>query len=291
MSGYDYTGFENAYEGVTLDEGTTDSMDINVAVYTDAVFTTWSDDLSVGSPTELEQWVMDNYSDSTLGIGLDVSWRNGVEMDDSVTDAAGVTAIKDAQYGGFCITEATEEGDWDGVTALTEDDDGVTICAVAGGEAEWEVGFTESFDKATWDLVKADTTGTDTAQLDNTLANAASVAGITEFALESRTDSNPYQYYQMWYKSQLIECPDDTDVDHNADFALREGQPFIFSLVGSSQSDNPARIQYTVDMKVHGSWVEETECVDDDDGDDFAVSSMVQATTALFLSFLALTSF
>lgn len=291
MSGYDYTGFENAYEGVTLDEGTTDSMDINVAVYTDAVFTTWSDDLSVGSPTELEQWVMDNYSDSTLGIGLDVSWRNGVEMDDSVTDAAGVTAIKDAQYGGFCITEATEEGDWDGVTALTEDDDGVTICAVAGGESEWEVGFTESFDKATWDLVKADTTGTDTAQLDNTLANAASVAGITEFVLESRTDSNPYQYYQMWYKSQLIECPDDTDLDVNADFALREGQPFIFSLVGSSQSDNPARIQYTVDMKVHGSWVEETECVDDDDGDDFAVSSMVQATTALFLSFLALTSF
>ena len=212
-------------------------------------------------------------------------------MDNSVTDPAGITAIKDALYGGFCLTEATEEGDWDGVTALTEDDDGATICAVAGGEAEWGNGFTQSFDKAEWDVVKADTTGTDTAQLDSSLTNdVTSVAGITEFVLESRTDSNPYQYYQVWFKSQRIECPEDTDLDVNADFALRTGQPFILSLVDSNQADNASRIQYVVDAKVHGSWVEETVCVEDDD-DDFAVSSMVQATTALFLSFLALTSF
>ena len=62
---------------------------------------------------------MDNYSDSAPAISLDVLFRNGVEMDDTVTDAAGITAIKYAQYGVFCIIEATEESDWDGVTAFT----------------------------------------------------------------------------------------------------------------------------------------------------------------------------
>ena len=142
MSGYDYYEWSNGVQVAPgyqefNDSDNQDVFDLFYGIYTDSVFTTWSDDMAAGSPSELEQYVMDNYSDSTLAIQILVTERSGVMMDEAESDPVAVATIKDALFGGFCLTEATEEGDWDGVTALTEDDDGVTICAVAGGDEDW----------------------------------------------------------------------------------------------------------------------------------------------------------
>ena len=194
----------------------------------------------------------------------------------------------------WCMTEAEVVAD-----AVVADDDGVTLCVAANYATSDQFG-TVNLDKAAWTAAIADDDGSDATitqiyydntnsadnALNGTLNDGLVEAGINEFILQPM-DADTFQDYFHVYKSQL-RC--DADLSTAAvtlapDFRLDLGDSVIINRFFGMASNNVARFGADRTFTLAG---EKSDC---DSDDDFAVSSVAQATAALVMSLLAVSAF
>ena len=256
-------------------------------------YTTWVDGLT--APTDLQQAIIDNYSSYALGVLLSYNEIAGVTINDDQDDVDG--DMGDAYAGNaFCMSEAEYDETLDDIVA---DDDGVTICAIVDYGAEADLFGTANFDKTAWTAVSTSSDRTDTSvtqirydgggsatnALNSGYNDGLVEAGINEFILQPMNDTTLQEFFHV-YKSQP-RC--DADLSSAAvtlapDFRLDLGDSVIINRADGYASDNAAGLSADRVITLTG----ESACGDDD---DFAVSSVAQATAALVMSLLAISAF
>ena len=292
MVSYDYavaSAAAQSFDWNGLDDTTVEGT-ISFALWDCTAYTTWVDGLS--TPTDLQQAIVDNYSSYALGVLLHYDEINGTTLTDG--DADGDNQMKAAYNGNiWCMTEAEYDETSDSVVA---DDDGATLCLAANYATDTAQFGTVNLDKAAWDAATASTNGNDATVtqlyysngVDNSLGGTQNdglvEAGINEFILQPM-DADTFQDYFHVYKSQL-RC--DADLSTAAvtlapDFRLDLGDSVIINRINGSAQNNVAGLGADRTFTLTG----ENAC----DADDFAVSSVAQATAALVMSLLAVSAF
>ena len=122
-------------------------------VYMDTGFTTWAEAITAaGTPSDLEQFLIDNYSNVAMMALASYTEVDGYAMDDTVVDPS---IQKENQDGmGYCITEAEMA---EGATEATDKAEGVTWCILFGGNTRWEEYCTQNFEEIDWVVTKTST--------------------------------------------------------------------------------------------------------------------------------------
>ena len=195
----------------------------------------------------------------------------------------------------WCMTEAEYD---EALGDIAADADGATLCVAVDYATDADAFGTCNLDKAAWTAASASTNGGDAVTqfyYDSSGSSANTIngtqndglveAGINEFILQPK-DADTFQDFFHVYKSQP-RC--DADLSTAAvtlapDFRLDLGDSVIINRINGWEAQNVARLGADRTFTLAG----EKAC---DADDDFAVSSVAQATAALVMSLLAVSTF